>query len=120
MSKLGTNIFDRVHRSFFLLLLLHAFRQILIFDTTFMLLMSANICPMSPHVPTCPHMSPHVPTCPQMSHHVPTCPQMSPNVLKCPENVQKMSAMHSVEFLSWIRKPESFILDKKTGKSDLV
>ena len=64
--------FDRVHRSglsmsFFLLLLLrHAFRQNLILDKTFMLklLSSANICPMSPHVPTCPQMSPIVPKYP--------------------------------------------------------
>ena len=149
------SIFDRVHRSglsmsFFLLLLRRAFRQFLILDKTFMLLMSAQCphmfpyvptcphmsphvpsCPqiMSPHVPTCPHMSPHVPKCPQISPNVPKCPQISPNVLKCsqmssnvpkcPQNVQKMSAMHSVKFLSWIRKPESLILDKKTGKSDL-
>ena len=122
---------DRVHRSglsmsFFLLC--HAFRQILILDKTFMLLMSANICPMSPHVPTCPHMSPHVPKCPK-------CPQMSPNVTKCPQmslNIRKMSrkCQHNVNKKSTkgqqksqqkvscrIRKPKSLILHEKLGKS---
>ena len=37
-----------------------------------------------------------------MSPNIPKCPQMSSNVPKCPQNVQKMSAMHSVKFLSWI------------------
>ena len=148
---LRNHIFDRVHRSglsmSFFLLLRHAFRQILILDKTFMLLMSANICPMSPHVPICPHISSHVPTCPHMSPpwpphlpkrpqmspkvpkcpymspHVPKYPQMSPNIPKCAQmfsNVLKCSQMSAkcLENVSHAFR-QILILDKKTGKSHL-
>ena len=106
--------------SFFLLLLLlrHAFRQILILDKTFMLLVSENIFPMSPHVPTCPQISPNVPKCPQMSPNVRKMSRKwQQNVNKNSTKGQQKSQQKVNKFLSWIRKPKSVILDKKTGKS---
>ena len=60
---------------------------------------------------------------PTRNMEAPMFDQYLPNVNKKSTKGQQKSQQKSQQkvnkFLSWIRKPESLILDKKTGKSDL-